>query len=75
MKVNISIDDVCPHPHSSIDVLDRCHELIDKFPAIKFTLFIPMCYTRKNSESYPISKYPDLCEAIKNFSSKFRISK
>ena len=66
--VNISIDDVCPHPRSSIAILDRCHELIDKFSTIKFTLFIPMCYTRKNNESYPISKYPDFCEAIRKLS-------
>lgn len=46
MKINISIDDVSPHPLSSIKVLDSCFELIEKFPHIKFTLFIPIAYWR-----------------------------
>ena len=29
-KVNISIDDVSPHPLSSINVLERCYEIIWK---------------------------------------------
>ena len=44
--VNISIDDVSPHPRSSIKVLDRCHELISDYPDIKFTLFVPISYWR-----------------------------
>jgi hypothetical protein len=40
-KVNISIDDISPHPQSSTKVLDRCFELINVFPEIKFSLFIP----------------------------------
>lgn len=65
-KLNISIDDVSPHPKSSIKVLDRCFELIDVFPNIKFTLFIPMAYTRLNEKSYYISEHPDFCETLKN---------
>ncbi len=68
-KINISIDDVSPHPKSGIGVIDRCYELIDVFPNIKFTLFIPMCYTRKNQQSYPISEYPNFCETIKKLPS------
>ena len=64
-KINISIDDVSPHPQSGIGVLDRCYELINTFPKIKFTLFIPMYYTRKNQQSYPISEYPNFCDTIK----------
>ena len=29
-NVNISIDDVSPHPRSSIRVVDRCFEILDK---------------------------------------------
>ncbi len=68
MKINISIDDVSPHPQSSVGVLDRCYHLISKFPDIKFTLFIPICYTRKDNKSYPISEYPKFCETIQNLS-------
>ena len=32
--VNISIDDVSPHPKSSTKVLDRCFELIEQFPEL-----------------------------------------
>ena len=67
-KINISIDDVSPHPQASTKVLDRCYELIKVFPKIKFTLFIPMCYTRLNEKSYPISEYPEFCKIIKNLS-------
>lgn len=44
--VNISIDDVSPHPLSSTKVLDQCFELIKYFPDIKFTLFVPAAYWR-----------------------------
>ena len=47
--VNISIDDVSPHPNASVKVLDRCFELISDFPDIKFTLFVPMAYWRSVS--------------------------
>jgi len=68
-KVNISIDDVSPHPRSSITVLDRCYELIDIFPDIKFTLFVPTAYWRAvsepNQEPYFLHKYTKFCEALR----------
>ena len=64
-KVNISIDDVSPHPQAGIGVLDRCCELIDVFPDIKFTLFIPLCYTRLYQRSYPISEFKEFCDIIR----------
>jgi predicted deacetylase len=71
-KVNISIDDVSPHPQSSIKVLDRCFELIDIFPDIKFTLFIPSAYWRTKSQSTEsplwLSRFPDFCEKIRDLS-------
>ena len=44
--VNISIDDVSPHPKASIKVLDRCFDIIKVYPEIKFSLFIPISYWR-----------------------------
>ena len=35
-NVNISIDDVSPHPLSSTKVLERCYEMIEEFEDIKF---------------------------------------
>jgi len=70
--VNISIDDISPHPRSSLRVLDRCYELIDVFPKIKFSLFVPTAYwrTRKpqttTQQALQISQYPEFCEALSN---------
>lgn len=70
MKINISIDDVSPHPMSSVKVLDRCHELISKFPSIKFTLFIPMAYWRsvkpEIATKYPlrVDAFPEFCKTL-----------
>lgn len=71
MKLNISIDDVSPHPLSSIKVLDRCFDLIEEFPEIKFSLFIPISYWRTiksgttTTTSLPLHLYPEFCEYIK----------
>ena len=72
MKVNISIDDVSPHPLSSIKVLDRCFEMIQIFPAIKFTLFVPIAYWRTvrpgiaTKSPLILDLFPDFCNVIKN---------
>ncbi len=72
--VNVSIDDVSPHPQSSTKVLERCRELINVYPDIKFTLFIPAAYWRTKSQTTEnplyLSEYPDFCETVKNLSSK-----
>ena len=71
-KVNISIDDVSPHPRSSTKVLERCYELIDIFEDIKFTLFVPMAYWRTirrevaTREPLVLSNYPEFCEELRN---------
>ena len=70
-KINISIDDISPHPKSSVAVLDRCYELIEEFSNIKFTLFIPIAYwrTMKNSiateKPLLITEYSSFCEELK----------
>ena len=70
--VNISIDDVSPHPKSSTGVLDKCRELIDIFPGIKFSLFIPAAYWRTISQVTDkplyLNYFPDFCEEISNLS-------
>lgn len=76
MNVNISIDDVSPHPRSSIKVLDRCFELIEKFPNIKFTLFVPIAYWRTvrpeiaTQSPLVLSAFPDFCKTIKELPKK-----
>lgn len=72
MKINISIDDVSPHPMSSVKVLDRCFELIEIFPDIKFSLFVPISYWRTvrpeiaTQQPLQIDMFPDFCNTIKN---------
>jgi hypothetical protein len=69
-KLNVSIDDITPHPLSSTKVLDRCFELMEIFPTIKFSLFIPMAYWRVNrpgtitDKPLLVSEYPDFCETL-----------
>lgn len=71
MKINISIDDVSPHPKSSIKVLERCHSLIKSYPEIKFSLFIPIAYWRtvkpEVATEFPlkIDMFPDFCETLR----------
>jgi len=69
VKINISIDDISPHPKSSMDVLDRCYELLDDFPDIKFTLFIPMAYTRFQEKSHPLNEFERFCDDLKKLPS------
>jgi predicted deacetylase len=70
-RVNISIDDVSPHPKASTKVLKMCERLISKFPSVKFSLFVPIAYwrTRRSGvvtkDPLVIWKYPDFCEEIK----------
>ena len=72
--LNISIDDVSPHPLSSIKVIDRCNELIKLFPNIKFTLFVPSAYWRTISQTTKtplyLNEYPDFSNKIKNLNTK-----
>jgi len=69
--INISIDDVTPHPKSSLKVLNRCFELIDIFPNIKFTLFIPVSYWRTIKPTIAtkiplqINLFPDFCNTLR----------
>lgn len=76
-KLNISIDDVSPHPLSSIKVTDRCFELINIYPDIKFTLFVPVAYWRTCSKgNIPtkkpliLSEYPDFCNSLQKLPKK-----
>ena len=70
MKVNISIDDVSPHPFSSTRVLENCEELINAFPEVKISLFIPTAYWRTQKpgtttkDPLKLSNFPDFCEEI-----------
>lgn len=73
MKINISIDDVTPHPRSGVGVLTQCENLRQEFPGIKFTLFVPTAYYR-TVPSPPesvcekplfISEHPDFCDVLR----------
>ena len=74
-KVNISIDDVSPHPRSSIKVLQQCYKLIEEFENIKFTLFVPVAYWRTmgntaTEKPFFIHEIPEFCDAIRELPSK-----
>ena len=57
-KVNISIDDVSPHPRASILVVERCKKLINLYPDIKFTLFVPIAYWQTMPRSGILTSTP-----------------
>lgn len=75
-NLNISIDDVSPHPKSSTKVLERCFELIEIFNDIKFTLFIPTAYWRtvkpdiSTDAPLVLSDYPEFCSEVRSLPSK-----
>ena len=72
-KVNISIDDVSPHPASSIRVTEQCLQILEKVPTAKFTLFVPTAYWRtipsppqsKCERPLFLSAHPDFCDALR----------
>ena len=70
--LNISIDDISPHPMSSIKVLKQCERIIQKFPEAKFSLFIPIAHWRTirptvaTKKPFIISDYPEFCNVLKN---------
>ena len=71
-KLNISIDDVSPHPRSSTIVLKQCERIIKKYPEAKFSIFIPLAHWRTRrpevatKSPFIISDYPDFCETLRN---------
>lgn len=73
MKVNISIDDISPHPQSSDKILNQCKKILEKFSDAKFTLFVPLAYWRtkgetKTSAPLRIDHFPDFCDRLKSLS-------
>ncbi len=71
-RVNISIDDVSPHPKASVKVVDRCFDILKVFPTAKFSLFVPIAYWRTQrfsvatKEPLVIWKYPEFCDFIRS---------
>ncbi len=71
-RVNISIDDVSPHPKASIKVVDRCFDILKVFPEAKFTLFVPIAYWRTKragvvtQDPLVLWKYPDFCDFVRS---------
>tara|TARA_Y100000310_G_scaffold345124_1_gene461997 strand:+ start:985 stop:1707 length:723 start_codon:yes stop_codon:yes gene_type:complete len=70
--VNISIDDVSPHPQSSVGVLNSCYKILQEFPNCKFTLFVPLAYWRTMKVPYAtkvpleIDKVPGFCDVLRS---------
>jgi len=77
MKVNISIDDISPHPHSGTRVLSQCFRILEHFPSARFTLFVPLAYWRTVSQPVHmitklplcVSNFPDFCDKLHGLSS------
>jgi len=69
-NLNISIDDVSPHPMSSIAVIEKCNRVIDKFPDVKFSLFVPVSYWRtmtpgvSSERPFQINLFSNFCKDL-----------
>jgi len=71
-RVNISIDDVSPHPKSSIRVVENCKRILQRVPSAKFTFFVPTAYWRTIaapseglcSQPYRLRDFPDFCSQL-----------
>lgn len=69
--VNISIDDVSPHPQSSLQgILPQCQRVIDMHPDAVFTLFVPVSYWRTigptaTKQPLQIDAFPEFCQALR----------
>lgn len=72
--LNVSIDDVSPHPMSSLKIIEKCNKILEEFPEIKFTLFIPTAYWRVQKygteEPLKISKFPNFCDTLRDLPKK-----
>lgn len=72
-KVNISIDDVTPHPRSSIRVIENCERILKRVPSAKFTLFVPTAYWRTISappesvceRPMTLADHPEFCDHLR----------
>jgi len=70
-KLNISIDDVSPHPLSSLKIIEKCQKVIDIIPDVKFTLFVPISYWRtitpnvSTQSPLQIDLFPEFCESLR----------
>ena len=70
--MNVSIDDVSPHPRSSTTVLNQCFRVLEAFPDVKFTLFVPVSYWRTmkpelfSEKPFQINLYPEFCDTLRN---------
>lgn len=78
MHVRITIDDVSPHPRSSVKVLDSCYSVLERFPAAKFVLFVPASYWRtcgdtKTEKPLYISEFPQFCEILATLPDNFQL--
>ena len=68
--LNVSVDDVSPHPLSSTEVLNQCFRVLDKFPDAKFTRFVPTAYWRTigptaTAGPLDIAKFPTFCDKLR----------
>ena len=74
-KVNISIDDISPHPRSSLEVARNCNKILEQFPNAKFTLFVPTAYWRTVRRSVAtqqplfLSQHMDFCNLLRELPS------
>ena len=75
MRINISIDDVCPHEVMGLDAVNRMKDLISFFPDLKVSLFVPVCLCRYKyrEKSYYILDYPKFIDELISLPINFEV--
>ncbi len=64
--INISLDDVCPHKQMGLDAAHRLADLVEHFPGIKFSLFVPTSLrrVRESKKRHCLLDYPKFVDGL-----------
>ena len=75
MRLNVSIDDISPHPKIGMDALNRLREIVESHN-IKVSLFVPTCVKRfgdNEKKYYLLEDYPKFVDELKSLPQNFEI--
>lgn len=69
---SLTLDDMSPHPKAGLNFesIGWCNRLIDEFPDIKITLFVPAAYARLGEKPYYLTKNLEWVKRVNDLPSK-----
>ena len=74
-KFSLSLDDFSPHPRAgfNFESIVWCNKLIERFPDVKISLFVPAAYSRLNERQYYLTDFPEWVKMVKELPDNYRI--